>query len=418
LIRPAFCLAIALMAHALAATASTPSAVAPTPASFFGLHIQRADDGSPWPPFRFGSWRLWDANVGWSSLEPERGKWFFRRLDRYVDLAERTGIDLVLPLALTPTWASARPEERSGYRPGNAAEARDIADWRNYVRTIGERYRGRILYYEIWNEPSDKTFFTGSVESLVALAAEAYKILKSIDPNIEIVSPAPAGSGHHLQYLDEYFSRGGREYTDIVGYHFYVWKTSPESMVPLIREVRRIMTKHGLGGKALWNTEFGYWIENSDGTKPAASLVKGWRMLQVDDEAPAYLARSFIVARSEGIERFFWYAWDSAHSFGMLEPALRVPKPMTKAYAQTMEWLLDRRLKGCTRHPEAVWACEVANDAGLVGWIVWREDDREEPWNLPVAWKATRIGRLLTPELAPLSGRSILVGRMPIFLQL
>ena len=65
-------------------------------------------------------------------------------------------VDLVLTLALSPTWASARPTEASPYFKGSAAEPGDIRQWEDYVRTVAERYKGRIMLYEIWNEPWGK----------------------------------------------------------------------------------------------------------------------------------------------------------------------------------------------------------------------------------------------------------------------
>jgi hypothetical protein len=385
-----------------------------TPLSYFGMHIHRADAGTPWPPFRFGSWRLWDANVGWASLEVQRGEWNFRRLDLYVSLAERMGVELLLPLALTPTWASARPQERSGYRLGNAAEPRDLNDWRNYVQRVGERYRGKIRYYEIWNEPSDKTFFTGTVETLVVLAAEAHRILKSIDPQIQVVSPAPAGSGHHLKYLDDFFAKGGKAVTDIVGYHFYVWNTAPEAMIPVIREVRRIMARHGIGTRQLWNTETGYWIENTDGTKPNQAMVKGWRMLDAKVEAGAYLARAFVIGRGEGVNRFFWYSWDNLHAFGLREPTSGTPKPITRAYDRIVEWMNDRRLEGCARRL-GVWECMLTQRGVVAGWIVWRDTGAAEPWVVPQPWQAKRRWDLFADEPVLLAADSIALGDTPIF---
>ncbi len=74
--------------------------------------VSYGDKITPWPSIKFGSWRLWDAYVAWPSLEPERGKWNFQTMDKYVALAERAGIDLVLPLGFSPTWASTRPMNR------------------------------------------------------------------------------------------------------------------------------------------------------------------------------------------------------------------------------------------------------------------------------------------------------------------
>jgi beta-glucosidase/6-phospho-beta-glucosidase/beta-galactosidase len=125
------------------------------PPEFFGLHIHHLDvpykqGVSSWPFTPFGSWRLFGAYVQWDDLEPQKGQWNFRRLDWYVEEAGRHGIELLLTLGRTPQWASARPNED---RKGSAAEPASIEDWKNYVRTLSRRYKGRIKYYEVWNEP-------------------------------------------------------------------------------------------------------------------------------------------------------------------------------------------------------------------------------------------------------------------------
>src|SRR6266436_267609 len=86
---------------------------APIPPTLFGMHIHRAATTTPWPPIPFGTWRLWDTYSGWPSLEPEKGKWNFQSADKLVELAEQHRVEVVFPIALSPTWASARPTEKS-----------------------------------------------------------------------------------------------------------------------------------------------------------------------------------------------------------------------------------------------------------------------------------------------------------------
>ncbi len=288
----------------------------PVPREFFGLHMHRADAGTAWPSVPFGSWRLWDAYVGWTHLEPERGRWDFSRLDRYVAMAGLTKVDILLPLAMTPQWASVRPFEQRSYKPGNVAEPARMEDWVNYVATVGKRYKGKIRHYEIWNEPSDQSHYSGSREVLVQMTCLAHKTLKEIDPNIRIVSPASAGGGRHIEYLDRFLASGGKDCVDIVGHHFYVFNKPPEAMVPLIREVRRIMRKNGVANKPLWNTETGWWIANGDGTPDHPMVAKGgWKRLDIEKESGDYVVQAFLLARAEGVDRFFWYAWDNRYGF-------------------------------------------------------------------------------------------------------
>lgn len=348
-----------------------PSHAEPIPRNFFGLHIHRADQGTAWPTVQFGSWRLWDAYVGWAQLEPNRGKWDFTRLDRYVAMARLAGVEVLLPLAMTPRWASARPDERSPYQPGNAAEPANMSDWTTYVATVGARYKGRIMHYEIWNEPSDSSHYSGDLAKLIQLACEANRVLKAIDPGIKVVSPASAGGGRHIDYLNRFLSSGGKRCIDIVGHHFYVFKNSPEAMVPLIRDVKRVMRANDVGHLPLWNTETGYWIENGDGTPDHPMVAKGgWKRLGIEKESGDFLMRAFLIARSEGVERFYWYSWDNLYGLGMIEPTARTVKPMAEAW-QT----LARKLIGATnlicKESSDQWMCSFVQHSGEATKIVW-----------------------------------------------
>ncbi|KAF0161823.1 MAG: glycosidase-like protein [Rhodocyclaceae bacterium] len=345
-------------------SAAQEGGTSPIPLEYFGLHIHRSDAGTAWPKVPFGSWRLWDAYVGWANLEPRRGEWDFARLDRYVAMAGITRVDILLPLAMTPRWASARPDESSAYRPGNIAEPASIADWSNYVATVGKRYKGKIVHYEVWNEPSDSSHYSGTVQTLVKLVCEARRVLKEIDPAIRIVSPASAGGGRHIDYLDQFLAAGGKNCIDIVGHHFYVFKQAPEAMVPLIRQVRNVMRRNGVGAMPLWNTETGWWIENRDGTPDHPMVAKGgWKRLDQDKEAGEYVFRAFLLARAEGVERFYWYAWDNRYGLGLIEPTTGELKPMTESWRGLVQKLEGARDLGC-RQKAARWQCDFVDKHG------------------------------------------------------
>ncbi len=331
----------------------------PVPASFFGMHIHRAGGATPWPQIPFAEWRLWDAYVAWPSLEPRRGQWHFETLDLYVELAERGGVGLLLPLGLSPAWASARPSEKSAYTPGNAAEPMDIQDWRTYVRTVATRYKGRIREYEIWNEPNLKGFWTGDVGQMVDLTREASEVIHGIDPGATLVSPSGT-SPNGIDWLREFLARGGGQYVDVIGYHFYVFPHPPELMVPLINDVREVMQQNGAGDKPLWNTETGWAYP-----KPFPSRELG----------AAYLVRAHLLAWISGVQRFYWYAWDN-HAWVSLETTERdnrTPTPAGRAYAIMQDWLVRARLKGCKEDVTHTWICQLERGRAPQ-WIVWNSD--------------------------------------------
>jgi hypothetical protein len=379
------------------------------PAGYVGLHIHRADQGTRWPNVAFGSWRLWDALVAWPQLEPSKGQWDFSRLDRYVAMARLTRVDLLLPLGLTPRWASTRPNEKSNYSLGNAAEPVNIEDWRNYVRTVGKRYQGRIRQFEIWNEVNDPGFYSGDAETLARLTCEASRILKEIDPANILVSPSVVGTGRSLEWHRNLLSHGAGQCIDALAQHFYVYNAAPEAVIDEIRRVRAMMHQSGVGHLPLWNTEAGWWIENTDGT-PEPGADKRWKRVAAADSA-AVVARALILGHSEGLSRYFLYAWDS-RTMGFVEPATQAPKPAARAISGVSRWLANAKMGRC-RPANAVWTCPVAATSGRQGWIVWTTGSQMQ-WRPPQRGQGWQVSDLagdvvLVEDALMISGEPVLV---------
>ncbi len=379
------CAGLCFFLTAAAVNAKSQLLLPPTssiPASYFGMHIHRATEGTQWPLVPFGSWRLWDANVGWSSLEKDgKGRWWFGRLDQYVQLADKNNVDLVLTLGLTPAWASARPAEPSNYKPGNAAEPRNIQDWKDYVRTVATRYKGRIHYYEIWNEPNYAGFYSGSVAKMVELTRVAAETLKSVDPAIKVISPPVTGTGRHLLWLDQFLKLGGGQYIDIVGYHFYVPKSKPEAMLPVIAAVRRIADQNKIGSKPIWNTETGWWIANTDGTPETGGVMPDWTRL-TPDQGAAYMTRAMLLGWASGVERFYWYSWDHK-AMGMIEPSTAEFKPIAEVYKIAANYLIGSRILSCVIDVDGVSYCKIQRQSATtcVAWV--SGDIPSVKWTLP-----------------------------------
>ena len=393
----------------LVETLSPPSQSVPM--SLFGLHIHHLTDTSPWPRVPFGAWRLWDAYAAWPNLEPEKGRWDFSRIDQYISLAESHNVEVLLPLALSPKWASKRPQEQSGYGPGNAAEPRDLADWRNYVERVATRYKGRVHAYEIWNEPNLPDFFSGTPEQMMQLAREAYAILKQVDKTVIVVSPS-ATSVAGISWLDRYLKLGGGAYADVIGFHFYVTPEAPEAMVALARRVRAVMAENHMADKPLWNTEAGWLIENRlTEVKPQANSYS--KVLTLD-EAGAYVARCYVLNWALGVSRFYFYSWDSEVG-GLTEADGKTLKPVATAYAEVEDWLVGTRMTSCLPDSQHTWICELRR-AGYRSWIIWNPV-RSRDFQIPAAWQAEMLRDLLGKRRPLRPGSVVSIGSMPILLE-
>ncbi len=382
----------------------------PIPRSLFGMHIAHANE-IPWPAVPIATWRLWDANgrgglTFWPHLEPQKGKWDFRTVDYCVGLAQSKGVELLYTLGLTPQWASARPRDGSPYGEGpTPAEPRNLEDWRNYVRTIATRYKGKIQYYEIWNEPNLKHFFSGSVDQMVRLAREAYTILKQVDPSIKVVSPSIFSEYGGVNWLDEYLTKGGGAYADIIGAHFYIANDKPpEESLSLMREVKQVMAKHGLQNKPLWNTETGFGN-------------KGENAFYSDEQSMAYVARSYILNWASGIERFYWYAWDNRNvvTLLMVEEDNKTLTTAAKAYGEIQQWLVGSRMNKCEPDVQDTWICEFTQEDGDPAWIVWNSK-REHSLKIPEGLNLRQVRSLKGEKTALPDNRHVKIGSLPILL--
>ena len=380
------------------------------PANLFGMHIhhvvvksRRTGKKTPWPPVPFAGWRLWDAHVTWGNLEEKKGEWSFETLDEYLELADEHQVELVMVLGLSPRWASARRREESKYYPGAAAEPKNIEDWRNFVRTVAERYKGRLHYYELWNEPNLEGFYSGTVDKMLELSREAYRILKEVDPSIVVVSPSAAHSGGNgIPWLEEYLSKGGGAYADIIGYHFYVKPAPPEAMVATIRQVQDLMVKYGVGDKPLWNTEAGW-----QKPKPFPS----------EELAAAYVGRSYILNWAAGVPRFYWYDWEHNPIFSlhMTEEDNTTLKPAAIAYEEVQKWLIGARMTKCETNSSNTWICQLTREGGYKARIVWNPE-QQLPFKVPKRWGVRQI-RNLAGDRSNLTGDRLEIGPSPLLLE-
>lgn len=373
----------------------------PIPPDYFGMHIHRAATTTPWPSVPFGAWRLWDAAVNWTKLEPIKGEWQFTTLDREVELAEEHHVDLLLTLGRTPSWASGTSNGRSPSprNSGGATPPKRLTDWSNYVRKVAMRYKGHIREYEIWNEPNLQNFYNGTPEQMVALAREAYSIIKQIDPANLVISPSAVGPTG-LPWLQAYLRAGGGAYADVIGYHLYVRRDPPEAMVDRVREVKSIMSQNGIAEKPLWNTESGR---------------QRWGGPPIPDRSPeagAYIARTYILNWAAGVRRFYWYAWDNTGMAIRLTEDERRPTPAARTYADLQHLLVGARMTRCSDDHQ-IWVCELSRN-NTNQWIVW-SPDRNTQFRIPEAWDVQSMTDI-SGHAAMLRSSNVQIGPMPIIL--
>jgi hypothetical protein len=386
----------------------------PIPDRFFGMHLNRLGAHRSWPSFQPGVIRLWDTGTSWKDLQPEPAQWDFsgtgwKRLEMHVEHVRRhsPSTELIYTMGQSPRWASSQPDWRNGYGYGHGAPPANLEDWREYVRTVARRYAGRIRYWELWNEADYAAFYKGSVETMVAMARIAHEELRAADPQARILSPGLT-VGQGVQWLDRFLALGGGRYVDIIAFHWY-YDASPEGLAGSIDNVRRVMRKHGVGDKPLWNTEGGLICNpKKQDCKPTMTLT--------DAQRRSANLRAMLTMWTRGVSNFDYYFWEgrSPHE-ALVERDFRTPTLTGEAYARAVSWLRGARVLDAYRLPAGVFVFRLER-GGTPAYIAW-STERDTPVRLPKAWNVMRVAHM-DGEVVPLPpSRELRLGGEPVMLQ-
>ncbi len=415
-------LALASMVTLLQASSGPPPG--PIPASFFGMVIHPSPTGNgaktihkqPWPSVPLGSIRLWDTSTEWLELNPRKGVYNWRLLDEYLDQAQRHGLDVLYTFGRVPPWASSNPTGKCGHIPGVCYPVRDMEDWDNFVSALARHAKGRIHAYELWNEANLPNFWRGGDATLIEMAGRASRIIKSIDPAAIILTPSYASSadassaqGPERRYeemassLSRFFAGGGGAYVDVVAMHGYMG-VDPETVPGLIARIRTVMASYGQSAKPLWNTEAAW-----GGTPQLAA-----RLPDEDDQA-AFLARYYALTWSNGVQRFYWYAWNNTQGIGTLWDTDRQIRKGGEAYGEVYKWLVGATMtEACTRGTDSITKCGLSRPGGYAAQMVW-DSSGSKDYSPPAQFIQYRELDGNTVKIA--KGGPVTVGKKPILLE-
>ncbi len=361
---------------------------------FFGMVVKNA---AHQPSVTTGSRRLWDAGVTWAALEPAPGSYNWSTLDAEVAQAQAAGAEVTLTLGMTPAWATSRPSLASTYGPGATAMPAHIADWDAYVTAVATRYQGRIANYEVWNHPSDATFWSGAAAQLgsdmALLSAHAAAAVHASDANAKVVAPALDAAG-----LGLFLAAGGSSSVDVFSAALSLAGGAPEAVVGEISAIRAVMLNTSAETKPLWDDQPSW-------TLPAGGLSEA-------DQA-AYTARALILNASFGISRVAWYAWDDNESTALrLSDSNAQPTAAAAAYGVMEGWLSGAAINGCSENAQQLWSCQLVRGSQPV-WVLWSAAGTLQASGLGM----TTVTDLEGNEQAIGAAGSVTVGSAPVLLQ-
>ncbi len=221
--------------------------------------------------------------------EPARSAW--DKYDAIVALAEQYDMELVVRLSNPPAWARVQGNDVGEYAPPD-----DYADFARFVEAVVSRYRGRVRYVQLWNEPNiypEWGAYPISPEDYVELLKAGATAARAADPDVRIIAgalaatinlqpdaPPPANSLNDLIFLQRMYDAGAAPYFDIAAVQGYGLWSGPTDrrMHPRVLNIshhlflRDLMVKNGDSHKPIWISEMN-WNAAPEGVEPRYGRV-------------------------------------------------------------------------------------------------------------------------------------------------
>ena len=187
----------------------------------------------------------------WQDIEPKPDEFNFDKYDRIVELAAKYGINILGILDYTTDWASSCGQ-------WNCPPEYNELFVKFSVKTAA-RYKGKVNYWEIWNEPDSGTYWVpqDGLKSYCSLLKNVYIALKKVNPECIILN---GGLANGLASVNRLYDNGGKNYFDILNIHYFgspLRKNAIKGVIAYPKLCRKVMARNGDGEKKIWITEIG-----------------------------------------------------------------------------------------------------------------------------------------------------------------
>jgi hypothetical protein len=198
----------------------------------------------------------------WSDIEREPGIFNWEKTDKAFSVILAQGITPFVTIEGTnsiyvKTKRTLDPKlaELYGTRPHPpTSNPAAMKAWLCFVENVIERYKEKIKYWEIWNEPNHFNYWGDEPngKEYGRLLHESAKKIKRIDPQAFVLGGAMAGLDP--VFTDDFLSVGNERLVDIITFHNY--GIIPEERIYLAEKVWDVINKYNPNIK-LWQGECG-----------------------------------------------------------------------------------------------------------------------------------------------------------------
>ena len=212
--------------------------------------------------------------------QPARSAW--EKYDHIVSLAEKYDMQMIVRISNPPAWSRAGRDEVGPYAPPD-----NYDDYADFARAIADRYRGRVRFYQLWNEPNiypEWGVYPTDPQAYTALLKAGATAIRASDPAAVIIAGAlaatieldgmtiPGRNFSDLLFLQRMYDAGAGAYFDVMATQGYgLWSgPSDRRMHPRVinfgrpQYIRDLMVANGDGHKPIWISEMNWNVAPPD----------------------------------------------------------------------------------------------------------------------------------------------------------
>ncbi|MCH9718517.1 MAG: hypothetical protein K0U60_01450 [Actinomycetia bacterium] len=337
-------LAAVLAIFLAASVATTPDARAggKVKPEVFSLHAFSSQPGVPGSSLRLNCTPLW------RDVQPQKGTFVWDEFDNVVSRdRDSWGYgDLMYVPCGTPEWAGGAVKQPNKEVRGfkSTAPPKKMKFYEKFMTKVVKRYKGKIRYYQTWNEITSPQFFQGSPKQAAKMTKILHKVVKQNDSKAKVVSASvQTHTSAYRQYGSDYLRELNKLNWPVkfVAGHFYpLDKGGPDARVKQIQQFKQTAKNAGMPKKKkIWDTEANFWTSVVD-PNPAGK-VRG-------KKAATYLARNFLDTIRLGLKRSYWYHWTVGNQdLNFPGVQLRTGDPATTAWQTLYGWIVGTKYQGC-----------------------------------------------------------------------
>lgn len=260
-------------------------------------------------------------NIRWADVETAQGSYTWTAYDEILNAGQLTGANILVNVETTPAWA----------RPGGTDETHpptSNATIASFCSALATRYKGRIMAYQIWNEPNVNINWKASgpnAAEFTAMVQACSAAIRTVDTTTKVV-PGGIATEPHLStrargdlFVEDMITAGIVSAVNAICIHPYALNgTAPGTASgsggnPAMHDFRSFelfyaVLKASNVTLPLWITEFGWTTTSSVRGATNEQWITG-----VSETLQAqYLTEAYELASSYAyIEQMLWFSnWD------------------------------------------------------------------------------------------------------------